>query len=65
MRKGERMVMSHTREDEERLFKRIDEQSEKIERRRKRIEDEKFNRLMKGEKSMNEKIRIKLEELIL
>jgi len=47
--------MSHTREDEERLFKRIEEQAERIERWRKKEEDEKFNKLIKTiEKDENE-----------
>jgi hypothetical protein len=42
--------MFHTREDEERLFKEIEEQSRRIRERRKKDEDEKFNKLMRIKK---------------
>jgi len=48
--------MAHTREDEERLFKKIEEGS-------RRKTDKKFNRLMEG--GIMSKINTKLEELIL
>lgn len=42
--------MSHTREDEERLFKRINETSARQERERKMEENNRFNKLMGGTK---------------
>lgn len=45
----------HTREDEMRLFKRIQETSERLDRERKREENDRFNKLMKGTDKNNKK----------